>query len=468
MKSTTKLFFISVFLIFTGSYSSLACHQGGFELRYTHLNGANYRVQCTFFRDCFGITLAALTLNVSSFSCGITQTYAMTQVPNSAREVTFPCTGHVSSCNGGNEIGIESVVYQVDIILNSCPDWIMSVSDCCRNGAITTLQLSALDLVVEARLNNSSDHNSSPVFTTDPFFTSSINEDFIFNNGAIDPDGDSLVYNLITPRSSLNSYYSYNTGFTSQQPFQSVPDVSLNHSTGDFYMHPTTSQVGVVVYEIQEFRNGQFIGSVTRDVINFILPNYTNKTPHLTGVNGTAVYQAAAQPGQELCFNILSDDADVTDALTLDWNHSINGASFTVNNALHPEGMFCWTPSWSDVRTQPYFFTASVKDNGCPLNVSSVYSYAVYVTSDSIIDYNRDIDGSATVFSISPNPTTGAFSVSSREELTEISIYSPIGECIQKNNFQGSLDLNNSPAGIYFVKVTTKSGDTFQQRIIKK
>jgi len=468
MKSTTYAILISLFLLCTTYYSSNACHQGGFDLRYTHLNGPNYRVQCTFYKDCFGINLSSLTLSLSSVSCGISQTYTMLPVPNSGQVVTPTCPGDPTICNGGTEYGIEKLDFEVDIVLYQCQDWIMSVSDCCRNSAITTFQNPG-DLVIEARLDNSTQDNSSPVFSSHPFFTGGINQDFHFNNGAIDPDGDSLVYNLITPRASLNTPYIYNPGFSSQQPFQSTPGVTLDHFTGDYFIHPTTDQVGVTVFEIQEFRNGQFIGSTTRDVITLFLSQFTNKFPHLTGVNGGSLHTAAVFPGQELCFDILSSDDDAADQLIMDWNHGISTASFSVNSALHPTGTFCWTPSWGDLRSQPYLFTVTVQDDGCPHNLSSVYSFAVSVSSDSsLISSATDLKGSSGNFFLSPNPTTGLVSVLTDEEFSEVSVFSPFGKCILEKNIKQSFDMSDYPAGIYFVQAVSKSGNIYHQKILKE
>ena len=69
-----------------------------------------------------------------------------------------------------------------------------------RNAAITTVvDPSNEQLCVQAELNNLNFCNNSPIFTEYPAPYICVNEPFCFNNGAFDPDGDSLVYSLITP-----------------------------------------------------------------------------------------------------------------------------------------------------------------------------------------------------------------------------------------------------------------------------
>ncbi|MEO8087942.1 MAG: hypothetical protein ABI763_14050, partial [Bacteroidota bacterium] len=300
----TRLNYILIlFMSLVGFQSAKACHEAGFDISYTHLNGPNYRIHCSFYRDCSGAMLGNLTLNVSSVTCGYSNTYLMMPVANTGHEVTHACNGYTTICNGGSQMGMELWEYEVDVVMGQCPDWSFSIVDCCRNGVITTLQNPSTDLVVEARLDNSLTDNSSPQFTNDPFFIAYPNQDFHFNNGAIDPDGDSLVYVLVTPRSAPNSQMVYNPPLTLQQPLISSPAVSFDATTGDIFIHPDTTQVGIIVYEIQEYRNGLMIGSTTRDVILFVM-SYSNQSPGMTGINGGSQHTISAFPGYEICFDI--------------------------------------------------------------------------------------------------------------------------------------------------------------------
>ncbi|MCX6274645.1 MAG: T9SS type A sorting domain-containing protein [Bacteroidetes bacterium] len=468
MKSKLITFLLFIFMSSVGLHSANACRQGGFDISYIHLNGPNYRVHCNFYRDCSGIMLNTLTLTVTSVNCGYTNTYTMVPVTHTGLQLTHACYGHDINCNGGSELGMELWEYEVDVVLGQCPDWSLSVYDCCRNSAITTLQSPATGLVVEARLDNSIDDNSSPQFQNNPFFIGYPNQDFHFNNGAVDPDGDSLVYLLVAPRMGLNTLINYFPPLSSQQPFESLHPITLDSSTGDFFMHPTIAQVGVIVYEILEYRNGQLIGSVTRDIILFILP-YPNNSPGLSGINGGIMHTVNAFPGYELCFDILSNDLDAGDSLFITWNQGIPLGSFTSSNSLHPAGTFCWTPQWNDARPQPYIFTASVTDNGCPISSTAIFSYAVYVTTDStLINSTISPSGEANMLTISPNPSNGVFTILNSEKFSNVRVYNPLGVRFSEKVVHGTINLSNQPAGIYFVEAVMHDGKATWLKVIKE
>ena len=79
-------------------------------------------------------------------------------------------------------------------------------------------------MYVEATLNNLlAPTNSSPQFTNIPvaFFCS--NQSFTYNHGVVDPNGDSLVYSFITPKTYNTSNNSvgavtFNAGYSAGNP----------------------------------------------------------------------------------------------------------------------------------------------------------------------------------------------------------------------------------------------------------
>ena len=264
-----------------------------------------------------------------------------------------------------------------------CADWLFTISDCCRNAAITTISGAAgTGLFLEARLNNLNSDNSSPQFTHDPILFTCIGQDIIFNNGLVDQDGDSLVYSLVAQKSDANTSLIYNTGYSAQQPLSSNPLITFDAYTGNFFMHPTNLEVGIIVYQIDEYRAGTLIGRVMRDVLMYTT-TCSNQVPGLTGLNGTSQMAAYILPGTSSCFHIFSYDADVNDTLSMTWNNGIPQAFFSAMGSPYPTGNFCWTPTLNDVRIQPYTFIVTVRDSKCPTNGAAVYSYSIIVTLDS-------------------------------------------------------------------------------------
>ena len=259
-------------------------------LRTRHLQGNCYNIRLTFYRDCIGIAIVQpIIINISSISCAQGTTLQLNPLPGTGQEITHPCPGNATTCTGGSEPGIQKWEFEGQYCFPAqCTDWNISIAISARNAAITTLQNpGGDDIYIEAQLDNSTSDNNSPQFSVDPIVFVCIGQQFVFNNGAIDPDGDSLVYSFIAPRTASNTPVLYNGGYSVNNPISSIPPVTIDPVTGDIVMNATTQEVGVMAVLILEYRNGVLIGSVMRDIQIYTVP-CTNSLPTLTGMNGTS------------------------------------------------------------------------------------------------------------------------------------------------------------------------------------
>jgi hypothetical protein len=241
-------FFIALFFSCFFSNYSFASHNAGGEISYLYMGSNQYLVRASLYRDCFGTPApTSLALYIESATCTLSFNTTMNPVAGTGQEITHPCSSAQSTCNGGQSPGIQKWEYEAVVsIPGQCPDWIFYVTDCCRNQAITTIAGAAgSGFYMEARLNNISGDNSSPQFHIDPQIFLCIGQDIHFNNGVVDPDGDSIVYSLITPRSDANTACVYNPGYSAYQPVSSAPPITFDPNTGDFFIHPTATEVGV-------------------------------------------------------------------------------------------------------------------------------------------------------------------------------------------------------------------------------
>ncbi len=148
----------------------------------------------------------------------------------------------------------------------------MSVMDPNRNGGICNLNfpvsqnipfyirttVSFFDPIFQA-------FNSSPILTQPPIDIACIGQPFIHNPGAFDPDGDSLVYELITPFQA----------FGVEVPKYESPAEPPNTFTMDredgtiiwaFPHTPCTSGEFNLAFYVIEFRNGIPIDTLIRDM----------------------------------------------------------------------------------------------------------------------------------------------------------------------------------------------------------
>jgi len=376
---TQTLFVFSVLWLGMAT-NAQATHSMGTDLTYTCIGNNQYQVTLTFYRDCNGIPApTAPTINWTA-SCG---SNAMTLNQINMQEITPTCPGIVgTACNGGNGIyGIEQYTYQGVLTLpTGCTNIDLSFELCCRNNAITTLATPGAESIhVDVNMADAATCNNSPVFTNMPVPFVCAGQPVFYNHGAVDVDGDSLVYSLTDCYSMSGSVVGYGAGYSSTNPLSTTSGFNINASTGAISFTPSIAQIGVVCVLVEEFRNGTKIGSIVRD-IQFTVVNCNNTMPTLSGVNNTTSYTTSATVGTQLCFDVFSNDVDSGQTTTLNWNASINGATFTSAGSPHATGTFCWTPTAADVGT--HTFTVTVQDNYCPIVGQNTYTYTIIVTGN--------------------------------------------------------------------------------------
>ncbi|REJ80060.1 MAG: hypothetical protein DWQ44_06855 [Bacteroidetes bacterium] len=383
--------FLMLLILFSNARNAGATHASGSDLTYTWVTGNTYKVTVSFYRDCAGVAAPnSITLNARSSSCNRNQSYTLNRVPNTGQEITFACFAAATKCTNSSSIypGYQRYVYEANVTLPQlCSDWVLSYFVCCRNCAITTLNNPCdANMYVEATLNNVlAPTNSSPQFTNIPVAFLCVNQNFTYNHGVVDPNGDSLVYSFVTPKtynSSNNTVgnVSFRSGYSATSPLTSSPAVSLNSANGDITMRPTANnEIGVTAILVREFRNGVQIGSIIRDMQFITTSCSLNFLPSATGINGSNVFSAVACPGSTLSFNINTADANAADSVFLTWNAGIPGATFSTTSSTRPVGTFTWTPTAAQSRPQPYTFTVTVRDNACPTNGTQTYSFSISV-----------------------------------------------------------------------------------------
>ncbi len=360
-----------------------ATHAQGGDLTYTCLGGNQYGLRLSFYRDCSGTNApGSVTIDISSVSCNQNLTATLTPITGTGQDVTPICPSLTTVCNGGNNPGVQEWIYEGNITLpQACTDWVFAFTLCCRNAAINTIiNPGGENIYIETHLNNvAAPCNNSPTFSNIPVPFICANQTYCFNHGAVDPDGDSLSYSLVTPATGPNTTVTYNAPYSAFQPIQSMPLVTFNNVTGDICMNPTQIIVTVMAVRVEEWRNGIMIGSVVRD-IQLRTISCTNNLPNITGINGGNNFSASVCAGNTLSFYVNSTDPDAGQNLTVTWNNAITGATFTTSAGPTPSGTFTWTPNVNNVSNTPYCFTITVTDDACPYSGSQTFAFCVTVT----------------------------------------------------------------------------------------
>ena len=157
---------------------------------------------------------------------------------------------------------------------------------CCRNGTITNIKApgdagSLFYLEFPALFkNNANFKNSSPVFPPIKGDYACVNSPFFFDFGGTDADGDSLTYTLITPMQGFSdknnpsvqargsSNYPRLTwidGVTVDNVIPGPKPLTVNKNTGMLSVTPGSVGLYVFAVQVDEYRNGVKLGSLTRD-----------------------------------------------------------------------------------------------------------------------------------------------------------------------------------------------------------
>lgn len=377
----------SFVLLLLGAQQAQATHLMGEDLTYRCIGPNQYEVAFTVYRDCNGInTPSSYTVNYGSASCNMSGTVTLQQ--NSVVDITPVCPGIVgTACNGGTGIyGIEKHTYTGVVTLPaSCPDWEFTWTSCCRNNAITTLtNPGGNSMSVSTTLDNTIQTcNNSPYFLNDPTPFVCVGQNVNYNHGAFDSDGDSLHYSLTDCYDNSTTIVSYASGFSATNPLTTTNGFNLNPRTGAINFTAPITQVGVVCVLVEEFRNGVKIGEVVRD-IQFTVVNCTNNAPTLSGIDNSNNFSTTVQAGNQICFDVHSNDVDANQTTSLQSNYGITGATFTSAGSPHAIGTFCWTPTATDAGI--HTFTITVYDDYCPLVGSNTYTYTIEVTAPVTIN----------------------------------------------------------------------------------
>jgi len=396
MKRLLTFLWVGLFIgLLGGLQEASATHLMGSDIIYRCLGNGKYEITVRVYRDCNGVSLSQSNILVS---CSSTTLTLSNQTKVSVRDITGidPNCPTQSRCQNQWTYGIEEHVFRttVDLSSYSCCEWTISWSQSARNSNITTGQANQ-NFYTFAKLNKCvTPCNSSPDFTNPPVAIVCHNQDFIFNNGALDTNdvGDSLSYSFAPALTNANSSTTYTGQYSANNPigYFGFPNKNLSFPaglhldpvTGDIMFRPTVmNQIAILVIEVKEWRkvNGVMtvVGVTRRDMQIIVIPCPNNKVPK---IKPPYVKQACA--GQKVCLTIETEDEDQGDTVKISWNRGIKGATFTNNNGQvkYASGEVCWTPTKNDISNIPYTFTITAKDNSCsPFPGQSVRAFSIFV-----------------------------------------------------------------------------------------
>ncbi len=447
-KFTQTLLWLALIL---GLNKANANHVLGSDGRFTYLNKDTFLLTLDIYKDCKGVSLSPIQVNVNGMGFSFNKSFTMTQI--SCGDITPVCKKSCSKCdrtncnaygypNGANAsctfpYGIEKITFQDTFVFSSSLNssfckFRVEYSQCCRSGAITTC--CAGEYFYNYMELNRCLVNSSPIYHKNPINITCVGNCMAMDLSASDTsDHDSLSYHIAPALTAYGSNCSYQGSYTYKYPlyYDGFPNTKnyidstckgfmLDSINGILRCKPMQQQFVQVVVGVKEWRydtttKKRFnIGLTRRDFPLIIVANCTNKPPSLPGASQVGC------AGDLICFrSIKSSDPDTKDTVRLTWNKAIAKGTFTpkFNGSKKQEFDFCWQTDSSDASATPYYFTVTATDDACPAATSYSRSYSIKVNKQPEATYTATSLACGNVRILS-QPKNGANAYNNKEVYT--------------------------------------------------
>lgn len=422
--------FVIGILLVLSLFPARASHIVGGEMYYDYMGNNNYLFTVNLYRDCNSSGAQydnPLPLGVFNAQGNLVQVVNIGFPGSDQIPVVFnnPCVIPPSN------ICTELATYQILVNLPPIPGgYYVSYQRCCRGPNITNLlnpDDTGITLMTHVPGSDTGNQiNSSPRFNNYPPLLLCNNEDLIFDHSATDPDGDQLVYSLVTPSSGGSSFspapnpppappYAPITwagaGFSAPQPLGPGSTINIDPNTGLLTASPNLTGLFVVGVAVEEYRNGVLINTTIRDFLfrvfncnlqlEAILPLQTQLSTFTSYCQGLTVQFENNSYGGTNYYWDFGDPTTTSDnstAFAPSYTYPADG-NYTVMLVVNP-GWPCTDTAYMDVYVNNEYeieWTTPV-DSQCIINNS--FDFTAITTAGQNLDYTWDFGPNAT-------PSTG-------------------------------------------------------------
>lgn len=374
-----KLLYTFILVLLTVMTTN-ASHLMGGQITSRNIGGLTYEVTLTLYRDTVGIPMYLTeTINYQD-SLGV----------SIIASHTLPINNMV---NIGN--GVERYQFIDTITFPNAGNYRAYYTNCCRNAAILNIpNASSYGLYLDVDIFADST-NSSPVFLNEPITIAQVNQPFSYNPLPFDADGDSLSWILDIP-------YDFIAGTVIGQvipgyvlPFSdSLIPFSMDPLTGEITFLPNTLGHFQVSVRAIEWRNGQQIGYIRRDMQLIVVPSVNSPVLISTvySTMRTTTQPIYVQPNQQLSFELISYNIDMgqttiatSGSIFMNDNPAVVSLSTmdSSGNIMTTNTLVEWTPTAVQVSNNPYYLVFRVGDPNGPFVFYNDYTFRVFVSNSS-------------------------------------------------------------------------------------
>jgi gliding motility-associated-like protein len=351
------------------SQNAKADHLAAMDIYYDYVAPLTYDVHLIIYRDCAGIPMSSTQTGcASSVSTGQSVNFVFdTTGTGLEQEVESSnwCPSIQTNCQVSGSVynSFQRWHYLAQVVLpNVASDWIFVWNSCCRTTGL--LNVGYVGMAVEARLNNiARPINNSPRLTEEPVPSLCLNQVSQFLNAPVDPDNDSVFFELATPLEGgslcgVQNPVTFIGGYTEQQPLASANNViRLNSLSGTLCLVPTMlgqSALAFRCWDIDRY-TGDTLGSITRDV-QITVTNCFGTFTKVCDTNANIVptnSQLEVCPGTQIVIYDTAYSTSLANVVIVSSNNAVTAPGSTwvtpgPTGIGQHSGIFTWTPTQAD------------------------------------------------------------------------------------------------------------------------
>lgn len=279
-----------------------ASHMVGGDITYKCLGKNQFQITLTLFQDCLNGSPQAIQQDDPAYYDIYTQganpvLVQQGDVPSTLTIDPVPPNFNNSCINNPPKTCLREQKFVFTVTLPPTDvGYYIVYQRCCRNAEITNIvnpgNVGVTYLAEIPPFKSGECPNNSAIFKSLPPQIICANNPFIYDFSATDPDGDSLSYELCeahpggspaNPRPTGNQIspppyppVDYLPPYSATQPIPGIPPIQIDPVTGMMTGTPTQTGRFIVTVCVHEWRNGQIINTLSRDV-QFVITDCSKK-----------------------------------------------------------------------------------------------------------------------------------------------------------------------------------------------
>jgi gliding motility-associated-like protein len=306
--------FILILIIVSSYFDSRATHIIGGEIYYDSIGINQYRVTIEIFRDCQSFTGFDDPLSYTIYQND--GTLYTTRYPFVFSNDTLSLIDDYPCATPPDDFCVEKAIYIDTITLPFNPDgYYIVYQRCCWTAAIVNIQdpgNNGITLLAQIPGSSLVDlRNNSARFINYPPLVLCSGSISTYDHSAFDPDGDSLVYQLVDPLlggsvtdvvpdpepAEPYNPVNWNPGFSTTEQLGTAALITINPTTGLMTFNPSLTGMFVVGVQVREYRDGVLIQSKIRTYGYRVVACETTEAPTVDIFGGQTTVENCGQSG---------------------------------------------------------------------------------------------------------------------------------------------------------------------------